>query len=518
MTHIHIFRRDLRLEDNTALSAIPDINEHLNLNTEDDIHSSPRTIKQIIPLFIFTPQQVSDKNRYKSYHAVQFMIRSLSSLDKSIQTSFSSSLLTVYGDEVDVIRMLYNRLAKTNAPLLSISWNKDYTPYSKTRDNKISQFLKKHNIINETYHDLYLIPPREGIVYPASKTPEDVYTVFTPFYRNARDILKRHPPHVHPTISQLSKFLKSNDARFISASSLSSLRLSNQITLKEACKKFVGTEWVDPSQLNVEGGRENGVKRIQKIRRHQFEKYQSKRDQLTYETTYLSAYLKFGCVSVREAFYAMLKSKGDSEAMIRELLWRDYYGHVMDRYPHVIGKPYYEKYEKFKWETSRTKEWNAWKEGRTGFPVVDAGMRQMNATGYMHNRCRMIVSSFLVKLLRIDWRRGERYFAQTLEDYDVASNNGGWQDAFGSGAGAQPYYRIFNPWTQAKKFDKDAEYIRRWVPELEKVPSELILGWDDEKKRATAREEYGITQKMYPDPIVDVKEERAITLAEYKRL
>lgn len=513
MTHVHIFRRDFRLEDNTAL-----YESWTSRNDQPEPEATPNKpnnpITQILPVFFFTPQQVTSKNSYKSHHAVQFMIRSLMSLDSAIsKTTRGASLLTLFGDEVDCLNALISTLGDD---LVSVSWNKDYTPYSKKRDKRMSAFLTKHSIPHESFHDLYLIPPGEGMVHPASKSPEEVYTVFTPFYKNARSLLKRHTPSpsAQPKPRGIAFVSKTPTIRTSQASqaSQSSQKVSS-ITLKDACKQFVGKDWTD--LLNVEGGRENGEKRLQKIRRGQFAKFNSKRDQLTYETTYLSAYLKFGCISPRETFHAMKASKGDSEPMIRELIWRDYYAHIMDRYPRVIGSPYYEKYKAFKWET-RTKEFNAWKQGRTGFPVVDAGMRQMNQTGYMHNRCRMIVSSFLVKLLRIDWRRGEKYFAQTLQDYDVASNNGGWQDAFGSGAGAQPYYRIFNPWTQPQKYDKDADYIKRWIPELKSVPAEKILKWDDPDVREQARKDYSLSTKDYPEPILDYKTEREKTLKVFK--
>jgi len=514
MTHIHIFRRDFRLEDNTALHEIWETRKE-RYDTE---------IKRILPVFLFTPQQVTDKNKYKSTHAIQFMIRSLMSLDNAIsKKTRGTSLVVLFGDEVDCLETLLSsqkdgKDGKDENRIVSVSWNKDYTPYSKKRDKRMETFLSKHKIPHESFHDLYLIPPGEGMVHPASKSPDEVYTVFTPFYKSARQLLKRHEPTRQSAQSAQSTrytFAKSPHLATTHGNHGKHKNNVSILSLKDACKRFVGKEWTE--LLNVEGGRENGKARLEKIKRGQFSKYDKKRDQLTYETTYLSAYLKFGCVSPREAFHAMKASKGDSEAMIRELIWRDYYAHIMNKYPHVIGEPYYEKYKKFKWET-RTKEFNAWKEGRTGFPVVDAGMRQLNETGYMHNRCRMIVSSFLVKLLRVDWRKGERYFAQQLVDYDVASNNGGWQDAFGSGAGAQPYYRIFNPWTQPQKYDKDAEYIKRWIPELRDVPADLILKWDDPKIREETRGEYNLSKKDYPEPVIDYKTEREKTLSIYKSL
>lgn len=520
--HVHIFRRDLRLDDNTALYDIWTCRKELfQEEDEEEDHKDQEDKKTqntkntnttqhannlvILPLFIFTPQQVTDKNKYKSTHAIQFMIRSLMSLDKEIHSrTLTANLITCYGNELDILKSIRSTLG---TQLVSVSWNEDYTPYSISRDNKMKTYLKKHKIRCETYHDLYLIPPNEGIVHPNGK-PEDVYTVFTPFYRKVLEVLKRHPPTPQPVPKGI---------QFLSSSSSVARKLAHQLSLKDACRKFVGKEWND--LINVEGGRANGEARLNKVKRNQFAKYEKERDQLSYETTYLSAYLKFGCVSPREVYHAMSKSKGghSSTALIRELIWRDYFIGILWKYPHVLGQPYYAKYKAFPWET-RTKEFNAWKEGRTGFPVVDAGMRQLNETGYMHNRCRMIVSSFLVKLLRVDWRKGERYFAQQLVDYDVASNNGGWQDAFGSGAGAQPYYRIFNPWEQPKKYDEDAKYMKQWLPELSKVPADMLMKWDDSKTREEARETYAIGKDVYPEPVIDYKMEREQTLKVFKRV
>lgn len=504
--HIHIFRRDFRLKDNTALYEC--------WNTQSG--STTPQFDKILGIFIFTPQQVTEKNNYKSEHAIQFMIESLQSLNHEM----NDNLGVLYGDESDILKSLLK-----NKEIVSISWNRDYTPYSKKRDEKMRKIINSHRKdskdskdseqstisistpIARSFHDLYLVPPAEGFVYPSSKTPEDVYTVFTPFYKAVISELKKRNPQIKPSVS-----------RSIEWTSLASLKhppkKSQQITLSDALIKFVGKE-ASP-KVNVEGGRDAGMYRLTKIKRGDFDKYTNCRDCLTYETTYLSAYLKFGCVSVREAYEAMndAPSSNAGKNMIRELIWRDYFGHILNRYPRLLGEPYQEKFKNIKWRTNR-EQWEAWKAGRTGFPVVDAGMRQMNATGYMHNRCRMIVSSFLVKLLRMDWRKGERYFAQTLVDYDVASNNGGWQDSAGSGAGSQPYFRIFNPWTQAKDYDPNAEYIKQWIPELNDLSSEEILDWEKKATRERCREKYDSLD--YPDPIIDYKEERKKTLEQFKK-
>jgi deoxyribodipyrimidine photo-lyase len=490
--HLHIFRRDFRLKDNTALYEAWAGRKGSSASSE----SRPKFDK-ILGVFIFTPQQVTDKNDYRSQHAIQFMVESLQSLNKEMD----DNLLLLYGDETDVLEQLLGQ-----DEIVSVSWNRDYTPYSKKRDKEMKKSLDKNNIYHQSYHDLYLVPPAEGFIHPSSKPPTGVYTVFTPFYDAVEEELNKRTPEIKPSVS-----------RSIEWASLDSLNLPKKImiSLDDALVRFVGDSL--SAKVNVEGGRDAGMYRISKIKQGDFDKYGDCRDCLTYETTYLSAYLKFGCVSVREAYHAMKSapSKKAGKDMIRELIWRDYFGHILNRYPRILGEPYSKKFKKIKWENNR-KNWEAWKAGKTGFPIVDAGMRQMNNTGYMHNRCRMIVSSFLVKLLRIDWRKGERYFAQQLVDYDVASNNGGWQDSAGSGAGAQPYFRIFNPWTQIEKYDSEGKYIKKWVPELEHLSGSEIQNWYKPKVREKCRDKF--KDKLdYPDPIIDYKEERKNTLAKFKK-
>jgi len=231
------------------------------------------------------------------------------------------------------------------------------------------------------------------------------------------------------------------------------------------------------------------------------------RNFLTYETTNLSAYINLGLLSIREVYYKIVEKLGKQNNLIDELYWRDFYYNILYFFPHVVGKSFNEKYDKIKWNNNKTK-FKKWCDGKTGFPVVDACMRQMNETGYMHNRGRMIVASFLTKDLLIDWRWGEKYFATQLLDYNISANNGGWQWASGSGTDAQPYFRIFNPWTQSKNFDKDCEYIKNWVPELKNVENKDIHNW------FKTYDKYEID---YPEPMVNHDDERKNTLKIYKK-
>jgi deoxyribodipyrimidine photo-lyase len=230
--------------------------------------------------------------------------------------------------------------------------------------------------------------------------------------------------------------------------------------------------------------------------------YPRTHNDLSHSTSELSAFIKFGCVSIREV-YKTFRSKHD---FIRQLFWRDFYANILYSFPYVLGSAMKKNYNKVHWH--HNSNWfKKWCDGETGYPVVDAGMRQMNQTGYMHNRARLIVSSFLVKTLLISWEEGEKYFAQKLVDYDPASNNGNWQWTAGSGADSQPYFRIFNPWEQGKNYDPNCEYIKKWVPELKDVPNKDILNWED------THSEY--KDVKYPKPIVDYKKQKEIALKMY---
>jgi deoxyribodipyrimidine photo-lyase len=257
--------------------------------------------------------------------------------------------------------------------------------------------------------------------------------------------------------------------------------------------------------LHVHGGAHNGQKILHRLKK--CKDYLKERDIPALEaTTNLSAYLKFGCVSPREAADAIKSHLGPHHPLIRQLYWRDFFYHIVAHNPSVFGHAYHKKYDHLWWSKSKA-DFGKWCEGKTGFPIVDAGMRQLNETGYMHNRVRMIVASFLTKDLHINWQWGEKYFAQQLVDYDPALNNGNWQWSASTGADAQPYFRIFNPWTQQKKFDPHCDYIKKWVPELAKVEPKIIHSWFKETSPVI---------KGYPRPMVDHEEERKIALKAYK--
>ena len=255
----------------------------------------------------------------------------------------------------------------------------------------------------------------------------------------------------------------------------------------------------------VNGGRDNAIKVLNKM--DEFINYDKERDELSESTTHLSAYIKYGCISIREVYFKVFDLFGIDHGIINQLMWREFYFYLVYYFPKILeGKSLKDQYDNIKWENNE-EYINAWKNGMTGFPGVDAGIRQMNCTGYMHNRARLITSAILIKILNVDWKIGEKYFAQKLVDYDPSVNNGNWQWSSGSGADSQPYFRIFNPWTQIKDHDKECLYVKKWIPELKDVPAKDILKWDETYKK------YKVN---YPKPIVDYKVMREKIKKTYK--
>jgi len=456
---VMIFRRDLRLSDNTAF-----------------IHAM-KECNTVIPIFVFTKEQVTN-NSYKSNPSVQFMIESLISLNEQLEER-NGHLHTFYGENNAVIRDVIRR-----GDVDAVYVNEDYTLYSKKRDAAIEAICGSMDVAFHSYPDVCLFQP--GTILTQGGT---TYLKYTPFYENCLARLKMFSLHSIRKYSQ-GWFKPLNDTK-------------HAITLKEAYVHFT-----EPRLTNaVTGGRKGAEDILRKL--ETWQNYGVERNMLPIPTTHLSAYLKYGCVSVREVANKCMKLFGKKHDLIRQLIWRDFYIHILDAFPQVMkGKSLKPKYDNIVWDNN-IKWLNAWKKGKTGFPIVDACMRQLNETGYMHNRGRLIVASFLVKTLLIDWRRGEKYFAQNLVDYDPAANNGNWQWIAGSGADSQPYFRIFNPWSQSRKHDPNAEYIKRWCPELESVSPRDIHQWYEYYDRNT--------DVKYPRPIVDYSEQREKALALYKK-
>lgn len=451
---LFIFHRDLRLHDNTGLIA------------------ACAQSKTVIPCFIFTPQQVSDENAYKSNNALQFMIESLEDLGDQLHKE-DGRLYLFHGTSEKVVADLIK-----HEKIDAVFSNKDYTPFAQKRDKLIAHVCKEHDVAFHTFDDALMNAP--GTILTGSGEP---YKVFTPFWKaSVQAPVGADVPLKH--------------AHFYTQA----VHNSEKTTI---FKTIVPESNPD---LAVNGGRTQALKIVKHL--CGFVTYEQTRDTPAIDTTHLSAHLKFGTVSPRELYRHMKEAlgRGAHSGLIRQLYWRDFWYHVAYFWPNVFGHAFQAEYDNMQWSKDK-KTFAAWCEGRTGFPIVDAGMRQLNKTGFMHNRVRMIVASFLTKDLHISWRWGEQYFARTLVDYDPCVNNGNWQWSASTGCDPQPYFRIFNPWLQQKKFDPECRYIKKWVPELKNVPIAIIHGWE--------KTEYANT--TYPRPMLDHNTERNNALIAFKQ-
>lgn len=449
---LFIFRRDLRLNDNTAL-------QHACMQSQE-----------VIPCFIFDPAQVGEKNKYRSMNAMQHMIESLVDLQKHIHKAHGK-LYFFHGDSSTIIDHLIKETRASAAFL-----NRDYTPFSKERDKKIERVCIQNDIAFHAYDDIPLHSP--DTILKKDQTP---YGVFTAFYNRARVMPVAKPKKC----SRISWYMHP-----ISGA------LSDDTMQKTILGSYANDECL------VRGGRTAALKTLHAIK--DYKAYQKTRDFPAQATTHVSAYLKFGTLSIREVYYHIQDTLGIHHPLLRQLYWRDFWMYIAYHNPHVFGQAYHKRYDGLTWDNNKTL-FKKWCQGATGFPIVDAGMRQLNTTGFMHNRVRMIVASFLVKDLHIDWRWGERYFAQQLVDYDPCLNNGNWQWAASTGCDAQPYFRIFNPWLQQKKYDPECTYIKQWIPELTSIDAKII--------HTSARH----TIPHYPRPCVDHALESAKAKVWYKQ-
>jgi deoxyribodipyrimidine photo-lyase len=475
--NIFLFHRDLRIHDNTTL------NHQIR---ELKAAAGAATPAVITPIFIFPPEQISPaKNPYFSNNSVQFMVESLDDLVSQIRAAHGEGLLFFRGDNLAVLKKIH----KLN-PINSIGFNIDYTPYAKLRDEEIEKWCAENKITVYKKEDYVLHDILEGST--TKPTNGEPYKVFTPFKSHCQKSSPRKPEKLPPV-------------KFVGAGAAAAETMSPR-KLKELYK--------ENPDVHIHGGRKNGLKILGRI--SNWRDYNKCRDFLTYETTSLSAHNHFSTVSIREVYWTIrnkLSPPAARDALINELYWRDFYLNIAHFFPKVLSgrkggaRAFQQKYARINWSSSRA-NFEKWCEGQTGFPLIDAAQRQLNATGYMHNRARMCTAMFLTKDLHISWEWGEQYFAQNLVDYSPAQNNGGWQWASSTGTDAQPYFRVFNPWTQAKNFDPECEYIKKWVPELAELsPREIHNWWRPEVREAAAA-----AAAKYPAPIVDHDEARKKTL------
>lgn len=447
---LFIFRRDLRLEDNKGLLF------------------ALKQAKEVIPCFIFTPEQI-EHNPYFSNAGFQFMIESLEDLQDSLEKK-GAKLHLFYGSPEKIVEECIEKLT-----IDAVIVNQDYTPYSLGRDQKIQKITQKHCISFHSFQDLLLHPVEDTL-----KSDGKPYTIFTPFYKNASKIAVEAP-------------MKNSYHNYYTGSIAFSKKSSFYDTL------------LPKRPFPKQGGRKNCLQILKSLK--DFSDYSISRDFPITPTTRLSPHLKFTTCSPREIYQSIIENLGPSSDLIRSLYWRDFFTSIAFHFPKVFSGAFHSQFNNLPWNLDE-KLFKAWCEGKTGFPIVDAGMQELNTTGFMHNRVRMIVSSFLIKDLHINWQWGEKYFAQKLVDYDPCVNNGNWQWAASTGCDAQPYFRIFNPWLQAKKFDPDCEYIKQWIPELISFAPNIIHNWHLKRP----------VDSSYPIPIIDHTKESKKSLSDYKRI
>jgi len=449
---LHIFRRDYRLVDNTAL-----------------LEASRRATDGVILVFFFTYRQIR-ANPLKSNNCVQFLVESLEDLQEQIKKASSGrAKLHIYytPDEYECL----DKLLVANPDIGAVSWNRDYTAYSMARDEKLSRVVgdrEREVIIKD---DILLVP--YGKVVAGAKSDKEgrlvgghAYTKFTPFLRATLAHGVARPDGGHVRLANCGLAGVSEYSGELSAF-------------------YDGTK---NTHLPEKGGRSQGKHILTGIA--EWRGYTEHRDLLAYKTTHLSPFNKFGCVSIREVYWEIHDKLGaNGSDLIRQLVWRDFFYNLSASHPEIYSKgamnPKWQSNSEnhgIKWRTGAeaNKLFKAWVKGQTGVPVVDACMREIATTGYMHNRGRLIAANYLCRILGVDWRRGEKYFASVLYDYDPTQNSFGWQvNAAVSGTESRPISQtILNPWIQSAKYDPDCEYIKKWLPEMASVPARHIHRWD----------------------------------------
>lgn len=395
------FRRDLRMEDNAGL------------------YHALKSGNPVLPFFIFDKEILNDLED-KDDARVSFIYKAIEEINQVCQKQHSS-LLVVY----DKPEHAWNTLIK-EYNVAAVYTNHDYEPYAKERDAAITKLLAKHDIEFKTYKDQVIFEKQEVV-----KDDGKPYTVYTPYKNKWYQKLKPFYLKAYPTEKYFKNLLKFK-APAIPALKAMGFEKSN-ITYPEKEYDSVIKDYAKNRDFPAITG-----------------------------TSHMGVHLRFGTVSIRRC--AKDAYQYEEKTWLNELIWREFYSMILYHFPQTMDHAFRPEYDNIKW-INNEEQFEAWCKGETGFPLVDAGMRELNATGYMHNRVRMVVASFLSKDLLIDWRWGERYFARKLLDYEMASNVGGWQWAAGSGTDAAPYFRIFNPDSQLKKFDPKLEYIKKWVPE-----------------------------------------------------
>ena len=467
------FRRDLRLTDNPAL------------------HDAIESAREVIAIYIHDPDaeaswQSGAASRWWLHHSLQ-------RLDESLR-SVGSRLIIRSGNSLSILQQL---IAETSATL--IIWNRLYEPATIARDTQIKQALRDAEIEVRSNNSALLFEP--WTVQTKQQTP---FKVFTPFWRACQLQLPQLPTPFPPP-----------DHFALSSRSLTSLTV-DELQLLPSIKWYAGFEkrWTP--------GEHSALQQLQAFIDKPVDGYSSFRDQPAVPgTSSLSPHLHFGEIGPRQIVAAtnaaelIGSAQQSADVFVKEVGWREFAYHLLYHFPHTTEQPLDQRFNHFPWQENKSLL-TAWKKGRTGVPLVDAGMRELWHTGWMHNRVRMIVASYLTKNLRMHWLHGARWFWDTLVDADLASNTLGWQWTAGCGADAAPYFRVFNPVLQAERFDPDAGYIRKWVPELAGLSNRwMACPWQaPETELMNANIRLG---QDYPHPIVDLAESREAALEAYSQ-
>jgi len=464
-TVIHWFRRDLRLTDNTALNA------------------AAADAAQVVPIYVLSDWQKS--HSWTGSIRQQFLCGCLESLAKNLAALGSRLILRTGRADLEIEKLL--RETKASA----VYYNRDYDPYGRDMEKKVQAVCARYAVPCHSYKDRVL--HEAGEVLTGSGGP---YRVYTPYSRNWLNLDKISPVSKPTTLGKAADTAIPSEhvptlAHWQLPATTATLPLAGEKAARERMKSFIETRTLMryAQRRNIPAGT---------------------------STSRLGQDLRFGLISIRELFFRCMaavaqaetaEARTSIETYIKELAWREFYLALLWNYPAVFEEEFSADFRGMPWPGTEA-DFQAWSQGKTGFPIVDAGMRELLSTGFMHNRVRMIVSMFLTKDLHCHWKLGESFFMKHLVDGENASNNGGWQWSAGTGADAAPYFRIQNPWTQTKSYDPDGAYIRHWVPELKAVSPERFLA-PPKDGRALA--------PGYPLPIVDHSTERDRTLAIFSK-
>lgn len=467
MTNLFIFHRDLRLNDNTALIEAIKLKE------------------KVIPIFIFPPEQIDQNiNKYFSHPAVQFMCESLHDLHITFK-NLNTQLYTFKGNNIDVLSHIYNHIK-----FKKIYQNQDYSVYAKKRDKEISNWCKNNNVeFCGDFEDYDIIPLKDGLL-PDGRP----YTNLAQYLHKLETTQKVRNVDMH-------KFTSDN---FFN-SSLSSI---NGFIKIDNIDNF----YTKNDNIKQRGGRNNALKIIKDL--NKYKKYNTERHIPALDkTTHISAHLHFGTVSIREFYWTLYKKLGSHNGIIRQLAFRSMYLKIYALNPELQrGVAFRKKIDQaINWKKD-PKYWKAWTTGTTGFPLVDAGMKQLHYENWVHNRVRIVVASVATRYLHLDWRDCSKYYYQNLVDADTFNNTAGWGFSSGIGVDAAPYFRPpINPFIQSKKLDINAEYIKKWLPELKDVEPKDIHNWNNPK----VRDKY--PNINYPEPIIEQKKASLASLEEFKK-